>query len=139
VAEACTDDSGRALIRERPPEGSRQAPGIARQIGERAVMHEQLHHLAEVSERPNIELQILPLSGQHVTSAGPLMSLRIPDFGDVVYLEDFSNGHLYIDDAALIYQHTLVFEKLSQASLDFDDSRQLIRRTADELWTSARG
>jgi transcriptional regulator with XRE-family HTH domain len=107
---------------------------LRRQIGERAVMYEQLHHLAEVSERPNVKLQILPLSGQHVTSAGPLMSLRIPDFGDVVYLEDFSDGHLYIDDAALIYQHALVFEELSQASLSFDDSRQLIRRTADELW-----
>ena len=109
---------------------------LLRQIGERAVMHEQLHHLAEVSKRPNIELQILPLSGQHVTSAGPIMCLHIPDFGDVVYLEDFSDGRLYIEDAALIYQHALVFEKLSQASLDFDASRQLIRRVADELWGS---
>ncbi len=109
---------------------------LRRQIGERAVMHEQLQHLAKVSERPNIELKILPLSGEHVTSSGPLMSLRIPDFGDVVYLEDFSDGRLYIDDDALIYQHALVFEKLSQASLDFDESRQLIRRTAEELWVA---
>ena len=109
---------------------------LLRQIGGRAVMYEQLHHLAEISERPNIELQILPLAGQHVTSAGPIMSLRIPDFGDVVYLEDFSDGRLYVEDDGLIFQHALVFKKLSEASLDFDDSRRLIRRTADERWAA---
>jgi transcriptional regulator with XRE-family HTH domain len=107
---------------------------LRRQIDERAVMREQLHHLVDASELPNVRLQILRLSGLHVTSAGPIMSLRIPDFGDVVYLEDFTDGHLYIDDAAVIYQHALVFEKLSQASLDPDESRQLIRQTANELW-----
>ena len=107
---------------------------LRRQIDERAVMREQLHHLIDASELPNVRLQILPLSGLHVTSAGPIMSLRIPDFGDVVYLEDFTDGHLYIDDAAVIYQHALVFQTLSQAALDPDESRQLIRKTTDELW-----
>ena len=107
---------------------------LHRQIDERAVMREQLHHLAEISELPNVELKILPLTGQHVTSTGPLMSLHIPEFGDVVYLEDFMTGHLYIEDAALIYQHTLVFNELSAAALDPDESRRLIVRTADELW-----
>jgi transcriptional regulator with XRE-family HTH domain len=110
---------------------------LRRQIDERAVMREQLHHLIDASELPNVRLQILSLSGLHVTSAGPIMSLRIPEFGDVVYLENFTDGHLYIDDAAVIYQHALVFEKLGEASLDPDESRQLIRRTANELWTSS--
>jgi transcriptional regulator with XRE-family HTH domain len=109
---------------------------LRRQIGERAVMREQLHYLADVSERPNIKLQILPLSGLHATSAGPIMSLHIPEFGDVVYLEEFTDGRLYIKDAATIYQHTLVFRELSDASLNSHESRQLIRKTADELWTS---
>jgi hypothetical protein len=107
---------------------------LRRQIDERAVMREQLHHLIDASELPNVRLQVLSLSGLHVTSAGPIMSLRIPEFGDVVYLEDFTDGHLYIDDDAVIYQHALVFKKLSQASLDPDESRQLIRKTANELW-----
>lgn len=110
---------------------------IRRQIDERAVMWEQLHHLVDISELPNVRLQILPLSGLHITSAGPIMSLHIPEFGDVVYLEDFTDGHLYIEDAAVIYQHALVFEKLSDASLDLDGSRQLIKKTADELWAPA--
>lgn len=107
---------------------------LRRQIDERAVMREQLLHLAEAAELPNVEVQILPLSGKHVTATGPLMSLRIPDFGDVVYLEDFLDGHLYIDDAAVIYQHALVFNQLSNAALSAEESRRLIVRTADELW-----
>ena len=110
---------------------------LRRQIDEQAVMREQLYHLIDASELPNVRLQILPLSGRHVTSAGPIMSLRIPEFGDVVYLEDFTDGHLYIDDAAVIYQHALVFTQLREASLGPDESRQLIKRTADELWTSS--
>ena len=108
---------------------------LRRQIDERAVMREQLHYLLDASELPNIELRILPLSGVHVISAGPFLSLHIPDFGDVVYIEDFTEGHLYIDDAAVIYQHELVFKQLSDASLGPDESRVLIRRTADDLWT----
>lgn len=107
---------------------------LRRQIDDRAVMREQLHHLAHVSELPNIRLQILPLSGRHVISAGPLMSLHIPEFGDVVYLENFMDGRLYVDDDTLIYQHALVFEQLSDAALTIDGSRQLIRRTIEELW-----
>lgn len=112
---------------------------LRRQIAERSVMREQLHHLVDVSELPNVELRILPLSGLHVTAAGPMISLHIPEFGDVVYLEDFTNGHLYIDDAAVIYQHVLVFTQLSNASLSVDASRQLIKETADELWSPTEG
>lgn len=104
-----------------------------------AVMWEQLHHLVDASELPDIELQILPLTGKHVTSAGPIMSLRIPEFGDVVYIEDFIKGKLYIKDAAVIYQHALVFEQLSKAALSPEESRRLIKKTADELWAPNRG
>jgi hypothetical protein len=107
---------------------------LRRQIDERAVMREQLHHLLDVSELPNVRIQILPLSGIHAASAGPIILLHIPEFGDVAYLEDFNKGHLYIEDAALIYQHALVFKKLSEESLDPEESRQLIKRVADDLW-----
>ncbi|GAB2802993.1 helix-turn-helix transcriptional regulator [Actinoallomurus bryophytorum] len=112
---------------------------LRRQIAEPSVMQEQLHHLMDASELPNVELRILPLSGLHATAAGPIISLGIPDFGDVVYLEDFISGHLYIDDAAIIYQHARVFEQLKNASLSADESHQLIRRIADELWTPPGG
>jgi len=112
---------------------------LRRQIDERPVMWEQLHHLVALSELPNVYLQILTLSGVHVISAGPMISLHIPEFGDVVYLEDFTDGHLYIDDAAVVYQHSLVFRQLRDASLTPDASRQLIRNTANELWAPQGG
>lgn len=107
---------------------------LHRQIDDRSVMHEQLHHLVKMSELPNIEIRILPLAGPHVTATGPLLCLHVPEFGDVVYLEDFANGHLHIDNAALIYQHMLVFRRLSEASLEPPESRRLLKTIADDLW-----
>lgn len=44
---------------------------LRRPYGERAVMREQLKHLIEVSERPNVRLQVMPFSlGGHAGRAG---------------------------------------------------------------------
>jgi transcriptional regulator with XRE-family HTH domain len=109
---------------------------LRRQIDERAVMWEQLHHLADVSERPNVKLQILPLSDALLVS-GPQISLGIPDFGDVVYIENFLSAQLFIEDAASIFRSSLIFKSLGEVALPVGDSRDLIRRTANELWAPA--
>lgn len=107
---------------------------LRRQVDRPPVMREQLDHLVAISERPNIEIRILPLSGQHITSTGPHAVLRIAEFGDVAYLENFTHGHLYVDNAAVIYQHSLVFDSLSRAALSPDESRRLISQTSNTLW-----
>jgi transcriptional regulator with XRE-family HTH domain len=112
---------------------------LRRQIDDRAVMREQLNHLAHIARLPNVELRVLPLSGRHVISAGPLISLRVPDFGDIVYIEHFLDGLLYIEDATLIYHFQLVFEQLRNAALSPEESVQLISATAEELWTPGTG
>jgi transcriptional regulator with XRE-family HTH domain len=107
---------------------------LRRQVGEPPVMREQLHHLVETSELPNVELQVDPLSGSRPTMPGPMVSLRVPEFGEVLYLEDLTGGRLYLDQASVIYEHGLVFERLAQAALSPAESRALIEKTADELW-----
>jgi transcriptional regulator with XRE-family HTH domain len=111
---------------------------LRRQVGTRTVMREQLHHLVEVSARPNISVQILPLAGHHFMLTSPVMSLQIPDFGPVTYLEASTDGHLYTDDSSLIYQHGLVFEELSATALDPGRSRHLIKKVIDESWPPER-
>ena len=107
---------------------------LRRQIDECSVMRGQLHHLIDMARLPNVKIQVLPLAGRHVTSTGPLIYLHIPEFGDVLHLENFLTGDIYIDNTAAIYQHNLVFRALREASLDLEASRELIERTARELW-----
>lgn len=114
---------------------------LRRQIDEPRVMWDQLNHLAEVSELPNVDLRILPLDGLHAISAGPIMILKIPNYGDVLYLETFLDASIYTQPESpnLIYQHNLIFDKLRAEALDQSASRALIQHIASELWTSNSG
>lgn len=107
---------------------------LRRQIDERSVMWQQLQHLASVSELPNVKLQVLPLSGPHELATESFISLRIPDFGDVVYVENFMEQQLHLDDTVNIYHHALIFKQMQKVAMSPEESRQLIRRTASEIW-----
>ena len=51
---------------------------LLRRIGDRELMRAQLLHMAAMSERPNIELRILPLrTGRLSLSPGPFRDLRL--------------------------------------------------------------
>jgi transcriptional regulator with XRE-family HTH domain len=116
---------------------------LCRQRGDRAVMHEQLQHLAEASKRPNVTLRILPCAGPKGLA---LDSFQILKFGqahetplhDVVSAESLIN-YLYVEGETDTYEFALAFEHLAQESLDPEESREFVLRTARELWAlSAR-
>ncbi|OSC48517.1 transcriptional regulator, partial [Streptomyces sp. 4F] len=81
---------------------SERAPGfpvvldeaaLRRPYGDRTVMREQLEHLIELSERPNVTLQVMPFSfGGHAGESGAFALLSFPesDLSDVVYLEQLT-------------------------------------------------
>ncbi|MGQ4600979.1 Scr1 family TA system antitoxin-like transcriptional regulator [Nocardia sp. R6R-6] len=104
-------------------------------VGGRAVMTEQLRHLAEIGKRPNVTIRILPFDvgmplGHPI---GQYALLRFASTGapPVVYLEGFS-GCAYLekpDDIALYEDATL---QLGRRALSEDASRSLIRSVAKE-------
>jgi transcriptional regulator with XRE-family HTH domain len=114
---------------------------LRRRIGDDSVMYEQLQHLARESERPNVTLRILPLDGQHTVS---LESFVIFGFGDeseetlqdVVSTELMRTG-FSVEGEKETYLHRLVFEMLTDASLDPASSRELILQTAQSHWPGA--
>jgi hypothetical protein len=116
---------------------------LHRQRGDRAMMHEQLQHLAEVSERPNVTLRILPFAGPKGLA---LDSFQILKFGrahetplnDVVSAESLIN-YLYVEGETDTYEFALAFEHLAQESLGPEESRELILRTARQLWALSAG
>ena len=102
---------------------------LRRPYGDREVMRGQLQHLIEISERPNVRLQIMPFSfGGHTGESGAFTILSFPDadLQDVVYLEQLTSA-LYLDKREDVAQYEQALKQLQQDSPAPDESRDLLR------------
>jgi len=108
---------------------------IRRVVGGPEIMRPQLVKLAQVSEWPNVTLQVLPFSaGAHAGMDGAFMILGFPEPTDpeVVYV-NYYTGTVYLEKPQESDQYGLMFNHLRAAALPVDQSRDLIDRVADEL------
>ena len=102
------------------------------------MMRAQLLRLAEASDLPNVTLRVLPLNGQHALAVD---SFTILQFGkerettlhDVVSTEHLAS-YLYVEGETDTYELRLAFEHLVEESLSPAESRELILRTARQMW-----
>jgi hypothetical protein len=93
-------------------------------------MHGQLLRLAEMTERADIDLQVIPFgAGAHAGALGPLVILSFGEGEDVVYCETYA-GDLY-PEAVAWYRD--VFDRLARDALGKTESAALIRTVAEEL------
>ncbi|MER5489723.1 helix-turn-helix domain-containing protein [Streptomyces sp. LE64] len=102
---------------------------LRRPYGDRQVMRGQIQHLIEVSERPNVTLQVMPFSfGGHAGESGSFTMLSFPesDLSDVVYLEQLTSA-LYVDKPEEVAQYANVMEQLRTDSPNPSDTRDLLR------------
>ncbi|PZH19685.1 transcriptional regulator [Streptomyces sp. NTH33] len=102
---------------------------LRRPYGDREVMRGQLQHLIEISERPNVRLQVMPFSfGGHAGESGAFTILSFPesDLSDVVYLEQLTSA-LYLDKREDVAQYEKALEELRNDSPGPDESRDLLR------------
>lgn len=102
---------------------------LRRPYGDREVMRGQLQHLIDVSEHPNVRLQIMPFSfGGHSGESGAftILSFTESDLTDVVYLEQLTSA-LYLDKAEDVAQYEKALKELQQDSPGPDESRDLLR------------
>jgi transcriptional regulator with XRE-family HTH domain len=119
------------LVSENPPDLHivLDEAALRRPYGDREVMRGQLQHLIEISERPNVRLQIMPFSfGGHAGESGAFTVLSFPesDLSDVVYLEQLTSA-LYLDKREDVAQYEKVLEELQHDSPGPDESRDLLR------------
>jgi transcriptional regulator with XRE-family HTH domain len=102
---------------------------LRRPYGNRQVMRDQLQHLIEISERPNVRLQVMPFSfGGHSGESGSFTILSFPesDLSDVVYLEQLTSA-LYLDKREDVTQYEGAMKQLQQDSPGPGESRDLLR------------
>jgi len=79
------------------------------------VMRAQLEHLLQLTDLPNVTLQIVPFrAGPHAAAGGPFTILRFPepDLPDLVYLEQL-NSALYLDQPADVTDYMTIMNQLS--------------------------
>jgi transcriptional regulator with XRE-family HTH domain len=112
---------------------------LRRRFGDNACMRKQLLRVTEVSEMPNVDVRILRLGGEHPLATGAFSYMQFPQVHDVPLRDIVSVEHLtgsyYLEDEEQTFRYRVTFEGLLEKSLDPSESRDLIMRTADELWT----
>ncbi|WP_411069632.1 helix-turn-helix domain-containing protein [Streptomyces sp. cmx-4-25] len=127
-------DRQRILERETPPlMWVVLTEAVLRQeVGGKQVMREQLAHLLRMQDHDWVKIQILPFQvGAHAGIMGEFNLLRFDDDPDIVYAEDFVQGHMTADPAAF-REGSLRYDHLQAAALSVENSAALIARVMEE-------
>jgi hypothetical protein len=106
---------------------------LYRCIGSPAVMHDQLLHLVEMSERPRVSVQILPAEvGAHVGLGGAFIIASFAgDTPGMVYFETADEGEVSKQPGKLA-RMTVTYDALRDDALNARASRDLMRKVAEE-------
>jgi transcriptional regulator with XRE-family HTH domain len=102
---------------------------LRRPVGGWRAMREQLAHLVEAAEQPNISLRILPFSaGPYPAMYGPFTILDFPEEADtpVVFLENAFSGDV-IERAEEVSAYRGMFDQMWHRALTEESSAELIK------------
>jgi hypothetical protein len=83
-------------------------------LEDRSVIREQVQHLIEMAQLPNVTLQVAPIhSAAHPAVGGPFTILRFsnPDLPDIVYLEQLSSA-VYLDKKEDVRRYRATMDEL---------------------------
>jgi transcriptional regulator with XRE-family HTH domain len=108
---------------------------LRRAIGGPAVMRQQLKHLAEMIQRPNITVRLLPFAAaEHsgINGAFSVLEFSDPDDGRIVTVETLTST-LYIEKTRDVGVYRLAFEQIRYAALKPEETVAAITDTAREL------
>jgi transcriptional regulator with XRE-family HTH domain len=112
---------------------------LRRRIGDESVMYEQLQRLIQEADRPNLTLQILPLSARHTVFGESFVIFGFIDDDDVmlpdVVIAEQLRSSVTLEGERETYLHRIAFQTLSEAALDPAESRALILQTAESYWS----
>ncbi|MCX4627028.1 helix-turn-helix transcriptional regulator [Streptomyces sp. NBC_01443] len=94
---------------------------------------EQLEHLAEMAERPNLTLHVLPQSaGLHGLSSTDVWFLRLPDARTVAYTEHGYGGDL-IEENVAVERMQRAYDATRDLALSPAESRKFVLRMLEEV------
>ncbi|MFG2791529.1 Scr1 family TA system antitoxin-like transcriptional regulator [Streptomyces sp. NPDC048419] len=129
-------DRQRVLSRDRPPTTwvVLSEAVLHQEVGGRGVMQNQLSHLLTMRNRPWVKVQVLPFeAGAHTGMMGSFAHLRFDGDPDIIYTEDFVQGHMTANPDA-VREGSLRYDQLQAAALSVEDSAALIARVMEERY-----
>ncbi|MFF4447800.1 helix-turn-helix transcriptional regulator [Streptomyces sp. NPDC001502] len=107
---------------------------LHQEIGGREVMRNQLAHLLALQRREWVKVQILPFEvGAHAGVMGSFCLLRFEGDPDIVYTEDFVQGHMTANPQAL-REGSLRYDHLQASALSLEGSAARIARVMEERY-----
>ncbi|CAM3961604.1 helix-turn-helix transcriptional regulator [Kibdelosporangium persicum] len=110
---------------------------LRRIVGSREVTKAQLEHLAALAERPNVDVQIVPLdAGAHTGTEGTFTLLSAPpeleNYPGCVYVETLVKGYYY-EELEEITRYRNALTRLRVQAIKPEDSPAFIRQIAKDL------
>ncbi|NGO48422.1 helix-turn-helix domain-containing protein [Streptomyces ureilyticus] len=108
---------------------------VRRPVGGPAVMRAQIDKLLEVTQLPNVTLQIAPFSsGPHAGTYGPFVLFRftVPELPDMVYSE-YLTGAVYLDARAEVATHLEVMDRMAAQAATAHRTNEILLDLRKEL------
>jgi transcriptional regulator with XRE-family HTH domain len=108
---------------------------LSRPIGGPSVMRAQLVHLIEMSQRPNVTIQVLPFKvGGHAAAGGPFSVLHFAesDLTNIVYLEQLSTAQ-YLEKRDIVGKYQAVMDRLCLEAATPEDSRKRLQAILNDF------
>lgn len=106
---------------------------LHRPIGDAETRKEQLRHLMDLAEQPNITVQIVPCrTGTYAGLPGAFILLGFDDAPDLAYVEGHAEDQV-IDQPDRVRTHELRFSLIRGAAISADDSLKLLRTVWENL------
>jgi len=107
---------------------------LHRPIGSRRGLRAQLEYLLEVTELPNVSVQVLPwhLSGYAAQGAFSLLRFAEPELPNIAYVEHLT-GALYLEKLDEIEEYSRSLDRLAVDAETPDRSRQLLSKRLAEI------
>ncbi|WP_018568260.1 helix-turn-helix domain-containing protein [Streptomyces sp. PsTaAH-124] len=107
---------------------------LRQKVGGREVMRAQLARLLELRSREWLRVQILPFeAGAHAGLPGSYTMLRFEKNPDIVYTEDFVQGHMTANPQA-VKEGSLRYDLMQAAALSVEESAELIASVMEERY-----
>jgi transcriptional regulator with XRE-family HTH domain len=106
---------------------------LRRNVGGPAVMRDQIRHLTEIAEQPNVTIQILPFRAD----GSPEGSFTIFDLAErepphVVCIEQLTST-LYLDKRQEVEEYLRLMKQLEGQALTTDETTQLLMLTLEQI------
>src|SRR3984957_3872840 len=111
---------------------------LHRRFGPRAIMHEQMLQLAELSELPTVQVRVLPLGSDHPVTTGAFSYMQFTQVHDVPLNDLVTVEHItatyYLEDEEQTFRYRMAFERLTEDALGPAESKDAILTAAHETW-----